>query len=105
MALWFRVKQAPFVTQLTGMVGQVGAIAAAPRWRRPWPLGLDEVVRDGRAVGVVLGVLLLLLVRDSPTRRGGPADQGPGRGPTLREAWGNPGTRLGLWSHFTAQFG
>lgn len=24
---------------------------------------------------------------------------------TLRTTWGTPGTRLGLWSHFTSQFG
>ena len=29
IALWFRVKQAPMVTQLTSMVGQLGAVAAA----------------------------------------------------------------------------
>ena len=29
VALWFRVKQAPMVTQVTGVLGQLGAIAAA----------------------------------------------------------------------------
>ena len=34
VAVWFRVKQAPFVTQLTGMVGQLGALASLWRDRR-----------------------------------------------------------------------
>ena len=34
IALWFHVKQAPMITQLTGMIGQLGAdeVAAAAVW-------------------------------------------------------------------------
>ena len=52
VAVWFRVKQAPFVTQLTGMVGQVGAIVAAgPLAAALADVGLDQVVRDGGGRG------------------------------------------------------
>ena len=43
VALWFRVRQAPLLTQLTGQLGQVGAIAASfppkvTRWRAIKPI-------------------------------------------------------------------
>src|SRR5690606_29489665 len=67
IALWFHVKQAPMVTQLTSMVGQLGAVAAATplaaalsRFGWAWSYGVAA------GAGVVLGVALLLLVSDSP---------------------------------------
>ena len=49
VTLWFLVRQAPMVTQLTGQVGQLGAIvAAAPAVAsRCTQLGLDPHVRPG----------------------------------------------------------
>ena len=48
VALWFLVRQAPLVTQLTGQVGQVGAIiAAAPLAFALHAAGLDPDVRPG----------------------------------------------------------
>lgn len=107
VVLWFRVSQVPVITQLTGVVGQLGAIAAATplsRALRTW--GWTPAFLSAAGLGVVLSVGLLLVVKDSPytgehaeriklraVRRG------------LADVWGNPGTRLGLWTHFTAQFG
>jgi MFS family permease len=57
-------------------------------------------------VGIVLGVVLVLVVRDSPY-----PDHELDRikvraiARAVRSAWNTPGTRLGLWSHFSAQFG
>ena len=107
VAVWFRVKQAPFVTQLTGMVGQVGAIAAAaPLAAALATWGWTKSFATAASIGVVLGVLLLLLVKDSPYR-GEAVERIKVRAlaRTLGEVWGNPGTQLGLWVHFTAQFG
>jgi MFS family permease len=57
-------------------------------------------------VGVVLGLVVLVLVRDLPP--GSPprtvkSVRAVGR--DLKASWRDPGTRLGMWSHFTAQFG
>jgi sugar phosphate permease len=107
VALWFRVKQAPMVTQVTGVLGQLGAIAAASPLAyalNQW--GWTTSFTVAASVGVVLSVLLFFVVKDSPYT-GDSVEKIKIRalGRTLAEVWGNPGTRLGLWVHFTSQFG
>ncbi|PKW27579.1 MFS transporter [Phycicoccus duodecadis] len=107
VALWFRVKQAPFITQLSGMVGQLGAVAAAtPLAAALAAFGWTRSYATAAGLGVVLGVALVLVVKDSPYR-GEAVERIKVRAlaRTLGEVWGNPGTRLGLWVHFTSQFG
>ena len=106
VALWFRVKQAPFVTQLSGVIGQLGAVlAATPLAAALAAWGWTRAYGTAAGVGVVLSVVLLLVVRDSPYR-GESVERVKIRAltRTLVEVWGNPGTRLGLWVHFTSQF-
>ncbi len=92
VAVWFLVRQAPLVTQLTGQVGQLGAVVAAA-------FGLAS------SIGVVLMVAVLVVVKDSPYASGRPtAVKLRTLMRTVHTAWGNPGTRLGMWSHFTTQF-
>jgi len=106
VALWFLVRQAPLVTQLTGQVGQVGAIvAAAPMAFALDALGWTKTFALASSLGVVLMVAVALGVKDSPYRREGPVRiKMRALRRTLRLVWGNPGTRLGMWSHFTSQF-
>jgi MFS family permease len=106
VTLWFLVRQAPLITQLTGQVGQVGAIvAAAPLSIALRHLGWTHTFAVASALGVPLMVLVALAVKDSPYRREEVARvKMRALGRTLRLVWGNPGTRLGMWSHFTSQF-
>jgi sugar phosphate permease len=106
VTLWFLVRQAPLVTQLTGQVGQVGAIlAAAPLSFLLHELGWTSTFALASSIGVVLMVAVALLVKDSPYRRESVArTKMRALTRSLRLVWGNPGTRLGMWSHFTAQF-
>jgi MFS family permease len=106
VTLWFLVRQAPLVTQLTGQVGQVGAIiAAAPLSLALHQLGWTRTFAIASSLGVVLMVAVALLVTDTPYRREAvPRTKLRALGRSLRLVWGNPGTRLGMWSHFTAQF-
>ena len=106
VALWFLVRQAPMVTQLTGQVGQVGAIiAAAPMAFALDRLGWTKTFALASSLGVVLMVAVALGVKDSPYRREGPVRiKMRALRRTLSLVWGNPGTRLGMWSHFTSQF-
>ena len=106
VSAWFLVRQAPVVTQLTGQVGQVGAIiAAAPLSFALTQLGWTRAFALASVIGVPLMVAVALLVKDSPYRRTGPVKvKLRALASSLRLVWGNPGTRLGMWSHFTSQF-
>lgn len=106
VSAWFLVRQGPLVTQLTGQVGQVGAIvAAAPLSWALHELGWTRSFGLASAVGVVLMVAVALLVKDSPYAGGGPTRvKLRALARSLQIVWGNPGTRLGMWSHFTTQF-
>lgn len=107
VALWFRVKQAPVVTQLSGMVGQLGAVAAAtPLAAALERFGWERSFGIAAGAGAVLSVALVLLVKDSPYT-GVAIEKIKVRAlaRTLAEVWGNPGTRLAMWIHFTGQFG
>ena len=106
VTVWFLVRQAPLVTQLTGQVGQLGAIvAAAPLSYALHAWGWTRAFAAAASIGVVLMVAVVLVVKDSPY-----VSEGVVRikllalARSLRAVWGNPGTRLGLWSHFVSQF-
>lgn len=103
---WFLVRQAPFVTQLTGQVGQLGAIvAAAPLSYALHAWGWTRAFAAASSLGVVLMVAVLLLVKDSPYAVGEPTlIKLRALARSLQTVWGNPGTRLGMWTHFTSQF-
>jgi MFS family permease len=106
VSLWFLVRQAPMITQLTGQLGQVGAIvAAAPLSLALRHLGWTRSFAIASVLGLVGMVLVALLVTDSPYARERVARiKLRALARSLRLVWGNPGTRLGMWSHFTSQF-
>ena len=106
VSVWFLVRQAPLVTQLTGLAGQTGAIAAAaPLAFLLDRLGWTRAFAVTSSIGVVLLVAVLLLVKDSPYRTDEVVKvKLRALAQSLRLVWGNPGTRLGMWSHFTSQF-
>ncbi len=107
VALWFPVRRAPLFTQLTGQVGQVGAIAASfPLSAALHSVGWTPTFLVASGLGVLLWFVLLFVLKDSPYAK---TDQERLRlralADNLRATWGSPGTRLGLWSHFTSGFG
>lgn len=106
VTIWFLVRQAPLVTQLTGLSGQLGAIAAAgPLAFLLHELGWTRTFALTSSVGVVLLVGVLALVKDSPYARDDVvAVKLRALAQSVRTVWGNPGTRLGMWSHFASQF-
>ena len=107
VALWFRVRQAPMISQLSGTLGQFGAIVAAtPLAAALSRFGWTQSFAGAAGLGVVLSIPLLLLVKNSPYH--GEAVEKikvAALFRTIRDVWGNPGTRLGLYSHFSSQFG
>src|SRR5687768_11253209 len=73
---WFVGRRIPLVTQLTGVLGQTGAIiAAAPMTWSLRELGWTSSYLLAAAVGIVLMVALVVVIHDSPEQRSlsGPA--------------------------------
>src|SRR5665647_615630 len=103
VALWFPPARTAMGTQMTGVVGQVGAVAAtAPLSAALHSLGWTRSFASAAGVGVLLGIVLIVVVRDSPYEdhhRDELKMAAVGR--ALKLAWAEPGTRLGLWSHFS----
>jgi MFS family permease len=106
IGMWFPGSTVPLVTQLTGILGQLGSIAAAyplvsllhgTSWRTTF-LG-------AAAMGVLVAVLVLLALRDSPdgTVVAPPTALAEMRG-RLLDTWREPGTRIGLYTHLVTQF-
>jgi sugar phosphate permease len=106
VAVWFLVRQAPMVTQVTGWGGQLGAVAAAaPLTLLLEHAGWTRTFAVASSIGVALLVAVACLVKDSPYRRTDVVRvKLSALAQSVRLVWGNPGTRLGMWSHFTAQF-
>lgn len=106
VSVWFLVRQAPLVTQLTGQGGQLGAIlAAGPLGWALHQFGWTRTFAIASSVGVVLLVLVALTVKSSPYAGGSVVRiKLRALAQSVRTVWGNPGTRLGMWSHFTSQF-
>jgi sugar phosphate permease len=100
------VRQAPLVTQLTGQAGQLGAVAAAaPLSLALQHLGWTRSFAIASSLGIVGMVAVALVVKDSPyARQEVTRTKMRALARSLRLVWGNPGTRLGMWSHFTSQF-
>lgn len=107
VASWFAPHRVPLVTQLTGPLGQLGAIGAAlPMTWALGTVGWTTAYLATASLGLVLAVLGLVVLRDSPAGRslsGAALSLGAVRA-SLAASWAHPGTRLGFWMHFTTQF-
>jgi MFS family permease len=104
---WFPARRVPVLTQMTGLVGQAGqvlsavplaAVLAGPGWTTAFV--------GAAGAGLFVAIVAFAALHDTPERRisSGPAITLGRLGRDLREAWRHPGTRLGLWTHFTTQF-
>jgi len=107
VAHWFPPSQAPLVTQLTALLGQVGQVVAAyPLVALLRGVGWQDAFLGAAAVGVVVAAASLAGLRDAPP---GHHVSGVSTTPAvvidrIRLSWQQPATRLGFWSHFTTQF-
>ncbi|CAL9336172.1 hypothetical protein SUDANB171_00176 [Streptomyces sp. enrichment culture] len=104
---WFPARRAPMMAQLTGLAGMTGNLTST--------LLLSRVLNDsgwvtafaGSALGGLLVLIpLVLFLRDQPRGQAPEPPPATGRGAIRRQigaAWREPGTRLGMWTHFTTQ--
>nr|WP_221220353.1 MFS transporter [Mycolicibacterium sp. BK634] len=104
---WFKPRQIPLVTQLTGISGQLGQVlSAVPFLSLLIGSGWTRAYTAVAALGVLSLVLTLLLVKNTPP---GVTVHEPVV--SLRETlasvktiWMRPGTRLGFFTHMGTQF-
>jgi MFS family permease len=104
---WFAPRRIPVVVQLTGVLGQLGAIiAAVPMTWALAHLGWTHSYLLAASPGLVMVLALLAVVHDGPGVRTlrGPALALAEIRHSLAASWEHPGTRLGFWMHFSTQF-
>ncbi len=104
---WFPAGRNPLMTQLTGLTGQLGQIlSAVPLAHLLHGAGWTPTYLTAAAASGVAFVSVLLLLRDSPP--GVVAAREMVGWAQVRSqvasAFRHPGTRLGLWTHFTTQY-
>ncbi|WP_369183594.1 nitrate/nitrite transporter [Streptomyces sp. Y1] len=110
-ARWFPAAKNPFVAQLTGLVGMGGnlittVVLAQALHSEGWTPTFTAIA----LLGVAVFALVALFLREVPARAPSvgrtveaPVER-PRIGHQVRACWREPGTRLGLWIHFTTQF-
>jgi MFS family permease len=106
IGLWFPGGTVPLMTQLTGILGQVGSIAAAyPLVALLHGTSWQTTFLGASASGVVVALLVLVALRDAPAGAEPARVTGlDGLRGNLVATWREPGTRLGLYTHLVTQF-
>jgi len=104
---WFPSRLNPVMTQVTGLTGQLGQVLSAiPLVALLHGPGWTTTYLVAAAAGGAVSVLSLAALRDAPP--GSPhVRQSPSFAQVRQQvsaAFAHPGTRLGLWTHFTTQF-
>ncbi|WAL72855.1 MFS transporter [Kitasatospora sp. YST-16] len=109
-ARWFPAARNPFVAQLTGLVGTGGnlvttVVLAQALHSAGWSTTFGAIA----LTGVPVFVAVLALLKEAPPGRPEPVPVPRESlrlpvGQQIRAAWSEPGTRLGMWVHFTTAF-
>ncbi len=102
---WFEPRRIPVLTQFTGIIGQLGqVVSVVPFAALLVAAGWNTAFISAAALSALAAVLAAAVIRDAPQRQPRAGAGLRQTGITLAQAWRQPGTRLGLWSHFTVQF-
>ncbi|MFF3562285.1 nitrate/nitrite transporter [Streptomyces sp. NPDC002574] len=105
---WFPARRGPMIAQGAALFGVAGNLLSTVLLARL----LHSAGWTATFVGTALGgalvlVLVLLFMKDHPEGFEPAPAEHHGRGYVKRQiaaAWREPGTRLGMWTHFTTQF-
>jgi MFS family permease len=110
-ARWFPAAKNPLVAQLTGLAGMGGNLVTTVVLAQALHSeGWTPTFTATALLGIGVFALVALLLREAPADAGQagaapvPAAPRPAVGAQIRDSWREPGTRLGLWVHFTTQF-
>ncbi|MFG2757749.1 nitrate/nitrite transporter [Streptomyces wuyuanensis] len=105
---WFPARRGPFVAQVAALFGMAGNLVSTIVVSRMLDgLGWTATFAGSAAAGVVVLVLLVLFLKDHPEGWEPPPAEHAGAAFVRRQialSWREPGTRLGMWVHFTTQF-
>jgi MFS family permease len=106
IGLWFPGRTVPLVTQLTGILGQIGQVVAAyPLVTLMHATSWRATFLGAAAVGVLVAVLVAAALRDAPSGTVRPPAAGLADvRRSLADTWREPGTRIGLYTHLVTQF-
>ncbi|GGV19356.1 MFS transporter [Streptomyces griseoflavus] len=105
---WFPARRGPLVAQMAGLAGMAGnLVSTLVLARLLHDIGWTAAFAGSALAGVVVFVPLVLFLKDHP--EGHEPDPVPHRGAAyvrrqIAASWREPGTRLGMWVHFTTQF-
>jgi MFS family permease len=105
--MWFPSRQVPMLFQVAAILGLIGQIAAAyPLVALLQGVGWSTSFAIAAAVGFTVAIASAVGLRNAPAGAVlHPVPAGVGELATrLGHAWREPGTRLGMWTHFVTQF-
>ncbi|MGW1275953.1 MFS transporter [Streptomyces tsukubensis] len=105
---WFPARRGPLIGQIAALFGMVGNLVSTVVLARL----LDErgwvfTFGGSSVAGAVVLVLVLCFLKDHPEGHEPAPVRHRGAGSVRRQiagSWREPGTRLGMWVHFTTQF-
>ncbi|UUN28079.1 nitrate/nitrite transporter [Streptomyces sp. FIT100] len=107
-ARWFPARHGPLTAQIAALFGMAGNLVSTMLIARLLHgLGWTATFAGSAIAGVVVLVLLLLFLKDHPEGYEPAPARHTGAAFVRRQiaaAWREPGTRLGMWVHFTTQF-
>ncbi|MFE0187145.1 nitrate/nitrite transporter [Streptomyces sp. NPDC059008] len=109
-ARWFPSRRGPMIAQIAALVGMAGNLVSTLVLARfLHTFGWTPTFAASAAGGVLVLILLLLFLKDHPEGFEPPPAPAEHTGAgfvrrQIADAWREPGTRLGMWVHFTTQF-
>ncbi|MBB1254414.1 MFS transporter [Streptomyces alkaliterrae] len=105
---WFPARRGPLIAQIAALIGMAGNLVTTLVLARVLAaFGWTPTFAGSAVGGLVVLLLVLTVLRDRPEGHPPPTTAHLGPGYVRRqigEAWREPGTRLGMWAHFTTQF-
>ncbi|MGA5166151.1 MULTISPECIES: MFS transporter [Streptomyces] len=105
---WFPARRGPLIAQVAGLFGVVGNLVSTIVIARTLDgLGWTATFAGSSLAGALVLVLLVLFLKDHPEGYAPEPAHHAGAAYVRRQivrSWQEPGTRLGMWVHFTTQF-
>ncbi|WP_326698564.1 MFS transporter [Streptomyces sp. NBC_01754] len=105
---WFPARRGPMIGQVAALFGMAGNLVSTLVIARALHgYGWTTTFVGSSVAGVVVLVVMLLFLKDHPEGHEPPPAEHAGAAFVRKQiaaAWREPGTRLGMWVHFTTQF-